>query len=204
MRKYFLTGLAVLLPTILTVVIVIFLFDLFSEPFVPLVRTFLNYFSLPQEVTMFLSRLIGLVLLFFLILLLGFITRHIFLNNLIKIWNQIVYRIPFVKTIYKLSRDIFTAIFSSDEKQAFKEAAMVPFPDKPNYCVGFTTGVAPPECEQKTGQKLLSVFVPTAPHPISGFLFLVQEKNVHPIPMSKEDAFKFLFSCGMVFPEEKK
>ncbi len=203
MKKSFITGLVILLPLVLTAIIAIFLFDLFTTPFVPLVRSVLNHFfyTLPEEIIVFFSRLIGLLLLFLLILVLGFITRHFFFNKLLKWGNRIVYRIPFVKTVYKLSRDIFSALFSPDGKQVFKETVIVPFPHKPHHCIGFSAGDIPEECEKKAGCPLVAVFTPTAPHPISGFLLLVPKKNVHPIKMSKEDAIKYLVSCGVVHPE---
>ena len=44
-------------------------------------------------------------------------------------------------------------------------------------------------------------FAPTAPHPISGFLFLVPEKDVHDVEMTNEEVLKFLVSCGMIVPD---
>ncbi len=205
MKNSFIAGLVILLPLVLTVILAIFLFDLFTTPFVPLVQSALNHFfyAFPAGVTIFLSRLIGLILLFILIVFLGVITRHFLFDNLLKFGHRIVNCIPFVKTIYKLSRDIFSAIFSPDGKQAFKETVMIPFPHKPHYCIGFSSGEVPEECEKKAGKDLVAVFAPTAPHPISGFLFLVPKKNVHPISMSKEDTIKYLVSCGIIHPGQE-
>jgi uncharacterized membrane protein len=111
-------------------------------------------------------------------------------------------KIPVVKTVYKLFRDIFSAFFSTDGKKAFKHAVLIPFPERPNFCLGFQAGEVPEECQQKVDIPLVSVFAPTAPHPISGFLFLVDKKDVSHIHTSTEDAFKFLVSCGMIIPKE--
>jgi uncharacterized membrane protein len=200
MKKYLLTGLVILLPVALTAMIVFFLFDLFTAPFVPLVSSFLHHFSLHEDVILFLSRIIAFVLLSVFITLLGMVAQHIFFKNLARAGNWIIYRIPFVKTIYKVSRDIFTAIFSPDGKQAFKDAVMFPFPDKPNYGIGFLAGSVAEECQEKIGEPLESVFFPTAPHPISGFLFLVPKKDISSIDMTKEDALKYLVSCGVIHP----
>jgi uncharacterized membrane protein len=203
MKKSFVAGLVILLPLALTLLIAKFLFDLFTTPFLPIVQSILTHFSytLPEKITIFLSRLIGLMLLIVLIFFLGFITRHFFFNKLLQLGDQIVFRIPLIKTIYKLSRDIFSALFSPDGKKIFKETVIFPFPHKPHYGIGFSAGEVPEECERKAGVSLVAVFAPTAPHPISGFLFLVPKKNVHPVKMSKEDAIKYLISCGVVHPE---
>jgi uncharacterized membrane protein len=115
--------------------------------------------------------------------------------------NNVLYKIPFINTVYKVSRDIFTAIFSSDGKKAFKRPVMIPFPCKPNFCLGFEAGQVAEECQQKVNVPLTSVFAPTAPHPISGFLFLIPTADVHSIDMSNEEVVKFLVSCGTILPE---
>jgi len=203
MKKYFITGLIILLPVVLTAMIVFFLFDLFTAPFVPLVSAALHRIShsLPYELILLLSRFIALVLLFVLILFLGMVAQKLFFKNLAQVGQWIIYRIPFVKTIYKVSEDIFTALFAPDGKQAFKEAVMFPFPNKPNYAIGFLAGEVAKECQEKVDEPLCSVFAPTAPHPISGFLFLMPKKDVCTLDMTKEDAVKYLVSCGVIHPE---
>lgn len=203
MKKYLLAGLITLLPLALTIMIVVFLFDFFATPFLPLVKLAVSKvpFSLPPGVTLFISRLIALVLLCLLTLLLGFIARQFFLNGILRAANKILYRIPFIRTVYKVSRDVFSAIFLPNEKGGFKEPIVTPFPSAPYFAIGFRTGQAPQECEEKLGVPLVSVFAPTAPHPISGFLFLVPKKNIQSVDMTKEDAFKFLVSCGVILPK---
>ncbi len=200
MKKYLLTGLVILLPLALTAMIVFFLFDVFTAPFVPIVSAFLHHFSISNDAVLFLSRIIAFFMLTILITLLGMVAQHIFFKNLALAGNWIMYRIPFVKTIYKVSRDIFTAIFSPEGKQAFKETIMFPFPDKPNYGIGFLAGEVAEECQEKVSEPLASVFYPTAPHPISGFLFLVHKKDISSLEMTKEDALKYLVSCGVIHP----
>jgi uncharacterized membrane protein len=206
MKKYLITGVIILLPVALTAMIVFFLFDLFTAPFVPIVRAALQCFSLPlyPTITLFLSRIIALILLTVLITFLGLVAQQFFFKNLGKAGNWIIYKIPFVKTIYKVSKDIFTALFAPDGKQAFKETVMFPFPSKPNFGIGFLAGEVAQECQDKVDEPLVSVFSPTAPHPISGFLFLIPKKDVHTIEMTKEDALKFLVSCGVIHPESEK
>ncbi len=206
MKKSFITGLIILLPAALTFMIAAFLFNLFTKPFVPLVEALLNQFSIPlsHETILLLSRIIALILLFVFILVLGMIARHFLFTSLANIANYILFRIPLVNTVYKTSRDILSAIFSPDGKQAFKEVVAIPFPTPPHFCVGLSSGEAPKECEEKAGEELISIFAPTAPHPISGFLFLVPKQDVANLDMTKEDAIKFLLSCGVIHPESEK
>jgi uncharacterized membrane protein len=206
LKKSFITGLVILLPTALTLIIAVFLFNLFTRPFVPIVEAILSQFSFPlsRDMTLLLSRLIALIFLFIFILLLGMIARLFLFTALANVTNYILFRIPIVNTIYKTSRDILSAIFSPDGKHAFKEAVAIPFPAHPHMCVGLSSGEVPIECEEKAGEPLISVFAPTAPHPISGFLFLVPAQDVQSLNMTKEDAIKFLLSCGVIHPAAEK
>lgn len=208
MKKHLLTGLIILLPVALTLMIIMFLFDFFTEPFVTIVGPLVDFLQekanvhLPEGLTLFISRLFSLILLCLFILLLGFVTQ-LFLVKMVMNWgNLILFRIPFFKTVYKVSRDIFAALFSSEGKKAFKNPVMIPFPSKPNYCLGFEAGEVASECKEKVKIPLTSVFVPTAPHPISGFLFLIPESDVKRVDMTNEEVVKFLVSCGMILPQK--
>ena len=100
-----------------------------------------------------------------------------------------------------MTRDIIAALFSADGKKAFKRPVMIPFPCKPNHCLGFEAGEVAEEIKTNLNFPVQSVFVPTAPHPISGFLFLIPKSDVHGVDMTNEEVVKFLVSCGMIVPE---
>lgn len=207
MKKHLITGLIILLPVALTLMIIFFLFDFFTEPFVTIVGPLVDLLQaklnivLPQELILFISRLLSLIFLCIFIFFLGVVTQLFLVKVIIKWANLLLFRIPFIKTVYKVSRDIFAALFSSEGKKAFKRPVMIPFPSKPNHCLGFEAGEVAEECREKVKTPLVSVFVPTAPHPISGFLFLIPETDVQNIDMTNEQVVKFLVSCGMILPE---
>lgn len=205
MRKHLLTGLIILLPAALTLMVIVFLVDLFTEPFIDLVSPLVELipYKMPHGFVLLLSRLFSLLFLCLFILLLGMVTQLFLVKLLINWTNRVLFRIPFIKTVYKVSRDIFAALFSSDGKKAFKRPVMIPFPSKPNYCLGFEAGTVAEECQKKVAVPLTAVFTPTAPHPISGFLFLVPTADIHSIDMTNEEVVKFLVSCGMIVPESE-
>ena len=209
MKKYLITGLIILLPVALTLMIIFFLFDLFTEPFISIVGPLMELiqaklpFTIPGGFTLFLSRLLSLIFLCIFIFFLGFVTQLFIVKHLIGWGNQLMYKIPFIRTVYRVSRDVFSALFSPEGKKAFKRPVMIPFPHKPNYCIGFLAGEVAQECQEKINEPLASVFTPTAPHPISGFLFLVPKNDLKEIDMNNEKAVKFLVSCGMIVPESE-
>jgi len=207
MKKYFWTGLVILLPISLTLFIIFYLFDLFTAPFYKLIETLvLKYEATHQlqllyheNLVIFLSRLIVLVLLVLLIFALGFLGQRYFFKQFLKFFNQIVLRIPFLGAIYRLTKDVTKAFFKADDK-TFKQTVLVPFPTSDSKALGFITGNVPEPFKALAPEVDLSVFVPTAPHPISGFMLLVPKHLVSNLDISVEEGFKFLLSCGVIHP----
>ena len=115
--------------------------------------------------------------------------------------NAFLMKIPFFKGIYHTSKDLIDSIISADERKAFLYPLMVNFPFKKSQSIGFLSGTVPPECEKKLNKKLTSIFVPTAPHPISGYLIFAPEEEITKIKMTNEEAVKFTVSCGIITPE---
>lgn len=208
MRKYFFTGFVLLLPAALTLFIIAFLFEFFTTPFVPVVTKLLKLlqeslpFHYPEGLNTFIARILAFILLCLFVLGLGVVARWFLIRNLLHITNKILLRIPLLKTIFNVSRDIFSALFSQGEKKVFKRPVILPFPNRPNYSMGYVAGEVPLECQKHSKEKLTSVFTPTAPHPTSGFLLLIPEKDLKDMDMTNEEAVKFLVSCGVILPEE--
>jgi uncharacterized membrane protein len=208
MKKYLLTGLIILLPIALTLMIVHYLFNLLTTPFVhPVERLLLAYETIAHlklmhydALVLFISRVIALLLLFCLILVLGYLGRKLFFDSLLQWSNRIFLRIPIVKTIYKVSKDVTKAFFSPGGK-TFKQTVLVPFPHPETRALGFVTGDIPSIF--KTALKDAAdtvVFVPTAPHPLSGFILMTSQNKLTTVDISTEEAFKFIVSCGVIPP----
>jgi len=209
MKKYLIAGFITLLPIALTIVIVVWIFELMTAPFVGLVEHLvLSYeaklgLSLEHHagLVLFISRIIVLVFLFILILLLGLFGRKVFLNLFLKLTDKLFLRIPIIKTLYRLINEITKSVFAQDKK-TFQETVLLPFPNDKSLAIGFVTGTVPEAFKTASPVTDLSVFVPTSPHPISGFVLLSPKTIIHPVDVSIEDAFKFLLSCGVIHPGE--
>ena len=208
MKKYFITGLIILMPVILTLFLIIFLIDFLTNPFLNIIEDLLHHFKIinllsPAAITL-ISRIIILLMLFFFIVLLGIIGRWFFFKSIINITNKILSKIPFVKSIYNVSKDVAGAFVSHGEKKAFKKSVVTIFPSKKSFCVGFETGEIPPICQKHIKEPLVPVFVPTAPHPISGYLLMVKKKHVKDVNMTNEETVKFTVSCGIITPDNNE
>ena len=208
MKKYFLTGLIILLPVTLTFVVVAFLFNLLTEPFLGITHLLFTRYNIlnkgfgfltAHQVQMIVSQILILVVLISFTILLGFFARWFFVHYLLKLWEYIVHRIPFVCSIYKACKDVIKTVFGS-KTNAFKQVVMVPFPSPETKTIGLLTRDSFKGIEKLVGEELVVVFVPTTPNPTSGFLTIFKKKDIIPLDMPIEDAFKYVISCGVIIP----
>lgn len=205
MKKYFVTGLIILLPVALTVAIVIFIFNLLTEPFAGFVKALFDRYHLFENGFLFfssnqlqqiISQVFILIFLFFATVLLGAVARGFFMYYILNIGESIVARIPLINTIYKTSKDVVKTMFTSSTK-SFKQVVLVPFPHPSAYAIGLITRENLPSPDQEYSNQV-AVFVPTTPNPTSGFLMMFKPEEIVHLDMKVEEAFKFIVSCGVI------
>ena len=142
MKKYFITGLVILLPLALTLAIVIFIFNLLTGPFLGVVKTIFDHYHLFEKGFLFLSadqiqtlfaQILIIASLFSIVIGLGFIARWFFFHTLIRFAEYIVKRIPLVRTIYKTCQEVIRTIFTSKTK-SFKTSGPGSFSKSRHLC----------------------------------------------------------------------
>ncbi|MBI5346427.1 MAG: DUF502 domain-containing protein [Chlamydiae bacterium] len=214
MKKYFVTGLVILLPLTLTIFAIKFFLNLLTKPFMGIVDKLIHYIPLDkwhikilshEQIVHYGSGLIILVSLFLLILILGFLAKVFFFNALISFSDSLIKKIPLVNKVYKTTQEIIKTLFVTD-KNSFKYVAMVPFPHKGAYCLGLISRSTSLTIEKETGKELVSVFVPTTPNITTGFLVMFKKEDLIYVDIKTEDAIKYVVSCGVITPpkEEEK
>lgn len=210
MKKFFITGLVILLPVALTLSIVLFIFNLLTVPFLGIVKTVFDHYKIfaggflflqPDQIQNLIAQTLIFISLFFIVIGLGFIARWFFFNTLLRFAEYIVIRIPLVNVIYKTSQDIIKTLFNSETK-SFKHVVLVPFPSQENYSIGFITKENLPDI-RGSSQESVAVFVPTTPNPTSGFLMVFKQSDIIYLDITVEEAFKYIISCGVISPEFK-
>lgn len=195
-KRNFLAGLLVLLPISLTIYVIIFLFKLVDR-FIDYLPTKYN----PQTYLPFHVPGLGFILLVFIIFFIGLLARNYIGHKLVDIWEQLVGRIPFIRSIYIATKQLAETIFLKTDTN-LKRVVLVEYPRKGLYVLGFTTGITKGEIQDKTHKKVINVFIPTTPNPTSGFYLLVPEEDLKYLEMAVEDAFKLLISGGIITPEK--
>lgn len=195
LKSYFLTGLLVLVPITLTLLVVRWLVRLMDS----LLKSVLPMALRPEQVFDISVPGIGLVATLLLILMVGVLTANIFGRSLVNFTEKLVDRIPFVKGIYTLFKQVSDTVLNRD-RGAFRKVVLIEYPRRGIWAVAFVTGITQGEVQLITEKKLTNIFVPTTPNPTSGFYILVAEDDMIELSMTVEEAFKLVISGGMVTP----
>lgn len=206
MKKYFITGLIILLPVTITLIVMIFIFNLLTEPFVGLVNQIFasrNIDLTGSASVRLLGHLIALIVLLGAITLLGLFTRMFFLNTLIGYGERILHRIPLISPVYKTCKDVVQTVFS-ENSSSFKQAVLVPFPTAASKAIGLVTREDMGMLAPTKDKAWIAVFIPTTPNPTSGFLVIVPKDELIYLTMSVEEAFTCILSCGVILTPIKR
>lgn len=207
MRKYFTSGIAILLPIILTFVIVVFLMNFLTKPFMGLLETVLAHQNLAyaewlhrSQIFRLFSQLVVLGLLVLMTILVGFIARLLFLDYLFRLSDAIFHRLPFFNKIYKATQDVLHGLLSANST-SFSQVVFVPFPSSDSLSIGLVTKEFVPIHFAQEKNDLIPVFVPGTPNPSVGFMLMFRKEDLIFVNMKIEDAMKFVVSCGVVMPD---
>ena len=201
-RANFLTGLAVVLPAVVSIAIFRWLFGTVSNVtdtllfFVPRGWT---HAADGQGSLWWYWSLLALVLGLVLVTVTGRFARNYIGRKAIRIVDQLMFRVPLLNKIYGTVKQVNEA-FSTGKKSSFKQVVLVEYPRRGLYSIGFITSDEHPEASAKLGRKVLGVFVPTTPNPTGGFLLVVPETDVILLDMSVADGIKYIISLGAIVP----
>lgn len=202
-RRNFLAGLAVLLPTFVTLAIIKWLFGTIASItdlllfFLPLTLTHADAGKGPMY---WYWSVAALLLAVFLVALVGQLMRYYIGKRLMAWFDGVMLRVPLLNKIYGAIKQVNEA-FTTNKKTAFKTVVMIQFPRAGIYSIGFLTSDQNAEVQARTAEKVVCVFVPTTPNPTSGFLVLVPESQVTKLEMSVADGIKYIVSLGSIAPE---
>ncbi|MBI3920274.1 MAG: DUF502 domain-containing protein [Armatimonadetes bacterium] len=191
LRRYFITGLLVLVPALITLYIVVGAFNFMHSAIGQHIDSFLRQF-LPFQVPG-----IGVVVSLAIVILVGVLASTVIGNRLFRFGEHLVTKVPIAKEIYPAAKQIIEFMISPKDP-SFRQVVAVPFPMKGHYAVGFQTGDAPSQIRTGAGEPMVSVFIPHSPSPITGFTVVMPLSDVIPLDMTTEEAVKFIVSAGVL------
>ncbi len=198
LRKLIIAGLLVWLPLAATIIIVKLFIDLMDKTILLLPPEFR-----PENVLGFSIPGFGVLLAIAILLFTGIIAANFFGRQLVSFWENILGRIPLVRSIYTSVKQVSTTLLTSDSN-SFRQVVLVEYPRKGIWSMGFLTNKGLPAASRMSGESLSSVFIPTTPNPTSGFIIMVPDEDVQALDMTVEEGFKFIISMGVVIPEDSE
>lgn len=200
-RNIFIAGLLVTLPISITYFFLIFLFRKLDDLLSPIFRRLLLFFDI--AIDGYLLPGLGVVTLIGIVFCAGLITRNVLGKKMVDLGERIVTKIPLVRSIYSGAKQ-FLEVVTMSSTGLFHQVALIEYPRKGLYAIGFVTSDSEGEIQYRTEQHVVNVFVPTTPNPTSGMLVLVPKSEVIPLSMSVEDGIKLIMSGGVVVPKFSK
>ena len=196
MRKYFITGLLILVPLAITVWVLNLVIGTLDQSLLLVPQRFR-----PQSLFGFDIPGLGTILTILIVFLTGLLTNNLVGNYVVKLWERLLQRIPIVNSLYSSVKQVSDTLFSSSGN-AFRKAVLVPYPHQNSWTIAFLTGVPGGDAANHLVGDYVSVYVPTTPNPTSGFFLMMKRSDVVELDMSVDAALKYIVSMGVVAPAE--
>ena len=196
MRKYFITGLLILVPLAITVWVLNLVIGTLDQSLLLVPQRFR-----PQSLFGFDIPGLGTILTILIVFLTGLLTNNLVGNYVVKLWERLLQRIPIVNSLYSSVKQVSDTLFSSSGN-AFRKAVLVPYPHQNSWTIAFLTGVPGGDAAKHLVGDYVSVYVPTTPNPTSGFFLMMKRSDVVELDMSVDAALKYIVSMGVVAPAE--
>ena len=195
LHRYFISGLLVWLPIWVTLLVINFLVDILSNSLLLLPPRYR-----PDALIGFHVPGVGVLITLLVIFLTGMVAANFLGSRLLAVWDNMMGRIPLVRSVYTGSKQIAQTLFAPGG-QSFRKVLLVEYPRAGMWSVAFQTGDSTPFVSQALKcDEMVSLFIPTTPNPTSGFLMMVPRKDAIELDISVDQALKFVISLGVVPP----
>jgi uncharacterized membrane protein len=187
-------GLLVWLPIGVTILVFSLMFDLMDRLLLLLPSAYR-----PEQLLGFRIPGLGAILAVMVLLATGLAAANLLGRRLVTSYERLLGRIPIVRSIYSGVKHFAEVVFS-DSNASFKKVLLIEYPRPGLYSIAFQTSENPEEVQARTGDEIVTVFLPTTPNPTSGFMLFVPRSAVTELDMPVEDALKMVISLGVVLP----
>lgn len=195
MRKYFVTGLLVLVPLAITLWVLNLIIGTLDQSVLLLPARWRPAVLIGLDIPG-----MGALITVLFVFLVGLLTRNFIGNQIVLLWEKALTRIPIVSSIYSSVKQVSDTLFSSSGN-AFRKAMLVQYPREGSWTIAFLTGTPGGDVKNHLAGDYISVYVPTTPNPTSGFFLMMPRADAIELDMSVDEALKYIVSMGVVAPE---
>jgi uncharacterized membrane protein len=193
-RKYFITGLLIWIPLVITIWVLKIVVDTLDQSMELVPKGWRPEHWLGVHVPGF-----GVAVTLIIVFVTGVLAANFIGERLVRIWNELLHRIPFVSSIYSSVKQVSDTLFSSSG-QAFRKALLVQWPHQGMWTIAFQTGIPGGDVANYLRGEFVSVYVPTTPNPTGGYFVMLRRADVIELDMSVDEALKYIISMGVVAP----
>jgi uncharacterized membrane protein len=204
MRKALMTGLAILMPLIVTVYFFIFMINLAAIPFLFISKKIfnaelLNRFDFIDNhlfIQTILAKCMAIAFLFLVSLTLGVMAQYAIKKYIIDKPLNLLRNIPILGFAFSFTSSLSKKIFDHKKRKFFKKTVLVPFFGNNKYVLGLVTSEQKPKFIPSDLKVDSAVFIPSCPHPVSGFLVFSEIEALNITKLDPDKAFAYIMSCG--------
>lgn len=190
LRRHFLRGVLIVVPLILTYIVLRFLFQTVDGVLQPLIVRLLGH-HIPG---------LGIFTTVLIIILAGVLTRNIVGASLYRMGDRLIAKVPLIRPIYSAAKQLLEAITLPTMKTSFKEVGLIEYPRRGTWAITFISNRIMVDVDG-VPRSYFTVFIPSTPTPVSGFVLVVPESDVITLTMTLEEGIKFVVSGGVASPE---
>ncbi len=194
LRRIIIAGLLVWVPLGITIFIIKILLDLLGQTYL-LIPVGLR----PENLFGMTIPGFEIIMAFIILFSTGLVAANYLGKTLVETWEKFLDKIPLVRSIYAPLKK-FAELVLSDQTQSFSKVLLIQYPRKGLYSLCFQTSKDVGEIQEKSGEDVVCVFIPTTPNPTSGYIIMIPKDEVIELDMSVEDALKMIISLGVVVP----
>ncbi len=193
-KRYLIAGLLVWIPLAITIWVLDLIVGTLDRTLLLLPSSWRPDALLPFHIPGF-----GLLLSLLIVLATGMLAANIIGERLVRWWHGLLNQIPIVRSIYSSVKQISDTLLAK-RGQSFRKVVMIEFPQRGQWTLGFVVGSPGAKIAAVTAENAITVYVPTAPNPTSGYVLVVRPEDVSEVDISVDDALKFHISLGVVPP----
>lgn len=197
-RRYFITGLLVWVPIVITVWVLSILVGTMDQTLLLLPSPLRPEHWLGVYVPG-----MGVILTLLVVFLTGLLTTNILGQRLVRFWESLLARIPVVNSIYNGVKQVSDTLFSPSG-QAFRKVLLVQWPSPGMWTIAFMTGAPGGDVVNHLQGDYISIYVPTTPNPTGGYFVMMPRESVIELDMSVDEALKYIISMGVVAPGSRR
>lgn len=195
-KKIFIAGILALLPIVITVYLLYFLYNLVISKASPIVKKIAHQYN--YDFSEYVFQIATLILILLIIFIIGVFTRMYLGKLFIKMLDKIMTHIPIARSIYNATKQVVDS-FGNTSGSSFSKVVLVEFPRRDMWMIAFLVRDSLPVMQDiSTKEASVNVFIPTAPNPTSGFVAVVPKKDIRELDITVEEGIKFVLSVGII------